>query len=278
MRTFARSAVVALALSTLALACADANNQPPPRAASHPTPQTAVNDPSPQQPYDPITKDPRPRQPFNDPSPQSPALQPPVAQAPLENPEPQRPFYGPGTTAPDDRAQAKTERPLTDAEILGIAETANKGEVSMADVALKKATKPEVKHFAALMKQSHQKALDADRKLEQKTKITAAESDVSALLTSDTDRVLKDLRDRQGKDFDRAYIDAQVKAHKDVLTAIDNRMVPNVRNGEMKAMVTDMRRTVAEHLVKAEDVQKKVDSNVTSHDAKAKSLKPVEKR
>jgi putative membrane protein len=246
MRTLVKQGVVAVAVAVamLAVACAEPRSQPPRSSAS--------------------VSEPQPQKAFNNPQPQKPILETPTAQAPIDNPEPQKPFYGPGTTEPEDRAQAKTEKPLSDAEILGVAMAANDGEVQMAEIAAKKATAPDVKQFAVLMKSSHQKALEKDKALQTKTKITSAESDASSTLKSETEKTIKELRDKQGKDFDRAYMDSQVKAHKDVLVVIDNRLVPSVKNGEVKAMLVEMRRTVADHLVKADDLHKKLEGSAST--------------
>ena len=53
------------------------------------------------------------------------------------------------------------------------------------------------------------------------------------------------MKGQKGKDFDKAYIDAQVKAHRDVLNVIDNKLLPSVQNGDLKTMLTDERSHVA---------------------------------
>ena len=264
MRTFVRTGVIFVATATLALACGGERRTA--RApVSDPAPQAAFNDPTVQTPNDPIANNHNAsRRPFDDPQPQPSALGPHSPQTPFSDPVPQKPFYGPGTTNPEDRASAKTEKPLTDAEVLGVATAANDGEVQMAEVALKKATAPDVKQFAGMMKSHHQTALQKGKTLQAKTKITGVDSDVSTTLKADASDTLKDLRSKEGKAFDRAYVDSQVKAHKDVLTVIDNRLIPSATNGEVRGMLTEMRRTVADHLVKAEDLQKKIDPTVTS--------------
>ena len=219
-----------------------------------------------QKPYDPLRESAPASQPFDEPTPQRPTLEPPTAQAPIEKPLPQKPFYGPGTTSPEERerAKAKTEKRLTDAEVIGVAVAANDGEVKMAEVAIKKAVAPDVKKFAETMKSDHEKALKKDKALEKKAKIVGADSDASAALKADAEKTLEELRTKNGRAFDRAYMDAQVKAHKDVLASIDNRLIPSAQNGEVKALLVEMRRTVADHLVSAEEIQKKAEQTVTS--------------
>lgn len=258
MRTLVRHGIFAVAAATLAIACADQQ-----RPASEPKPQAAFNDPQVQPVNDPIaTNHNPPQKPFNDPKPQESQFSPHSAQQPISDPSPQKPFNGPGSDS--DRAQAKTDRPLSDNEIIGVVMTANEGEVQMAEVAAKKATAADVKQFAGMMKSHHTSALQKDKALVKKAKISSSDSDVSSSLKSDVESTTKELRSKEGKEFDRAYIDSQVKAHKDVLTIIDNRLIPNVQNGELKSSLSEMRRTVADHLVKAENLQKKLDTGATS--------------
>jgi|GEM_PF-766510 len=270
MRTFVKHGVFAIAIATVALACGDSQRQVRDPASAEPQPQSAFNDPTVQPSNDPIANGHNaPRQPLTDTDPQRATLETPPSQTPVLTGEaPQKPFYGPGTAPPDDQVLAKTEKPLSDAEVLGVATAANDGEVLTAELAIKKATTPDVKQFAGMMKSHHQTALQKGKKLQSKTKLEAAESDASAYLKADADKTLKELRDKDGKAFDRAYMDAQVKAHKDVLTVLDNRLIPSASNGEVKSMLTEMRRTVADHLVKAEDLQKKTDptSSVSTKD------------
>jgi putative membrane protein len=239
----------------VALACQPAGA--PPRGPANPTepsPQKAFNEPKVQQPVDPLKTD----RPVTEPEPQRSAMETPTPQAPLTNPEPQKPFYGPGTKAPENRVLAKTEKRLSDAEVLGVATAANAGEVRMAEVGLKHATAQDVKDFAMLMKKSHQAALHEGKALEEKTKLRSAESEVGAYLKSNVEQVLKDLEGKTGKDFDRTFIDAQVKVHRDTLTAIDNRLIPSATDPKVKSLVTSIRHTVSDHLSKAEAIQKKL--------------------
>ncbi len=72
------------------------------------------------------------------------------------------------------------------------------------------------------------------------------------------------LKAQKGKDFDKAYMDAQVKAHRDVLAVFDTKLLPNAQNVELKSTLTDARSHVAAHLAKAEDIQSKLDTGNTS--------------
>lgn len=266
MRTILRYGLAVVAVATSAVACADRQQT---RPVSEPTPQAAFNHPTPQKPYDPVAN-PTPQQPIDNPTPQQSTFAPHPPQEPISEPTPQPPLQAPAEES------AKTERALSDAEVLGVAVEANKGEVELAEIALKRATTPDVKQFAGAMKTGHKDALQKGKALEKKTKIAAAESDVSGSLKSEVEATSKDLRTKKGKDFDRAYIDSQAKAHKDVLILIDNRLAPSATNGELKAALTDMRKHVADHLAKVEKIQKKMDA--AQEKAKAKSGEPMKHR
>ncbi|HVJ90579.1 MAG TPA: DUF4142 domain-containing protein [Labilithrix sp.] len=188
----------------------------------------------------------------------------PEERTPSTDLSPAKPGYGPRAVPPRDQALAKTDKPLSDGQVLDAAAVANEGEVKVAELALGKANSPEVKQFANVMKESHGKALRRIKTLGTKGKIARAESDLSAYLQSDTEATLNALRDKEGKEFDRAYMEAQVKAHQDILTAIDNRLSPNAMHREVKSMVNDLRGTIVDHLDRAERVQKRMDTKATS--------------
>lgn len=171
-------------------------------------------------------------------------------------------------TAKADKPMLPTEEKpsttaLTDAQIVAVAVAANEGEVQMAELAKKQAQNAEVKQFAVMMQSHHKTGLDKTKSLESKAKISADDNnDVSNKLKTEVSSTMQTLKDKKGADFDKAYMDSQVKAHKDVLDAIDNKMLPGAQNGELKAHLNEMRRQVADHLAKAESIQKKLDPSM----------------
>jgi putative membrane protein len=170
---------------------------------------------------------------------------------------------GGGTNAGTDTTPTPAkpaEKPMTDAEIVAVTSTANNGEIEMAQLATKTATNAEVKNFAAMMITQHRDMETKGKALAAKAKITPADNDASTALKSDVASTLTTLKGQKGKDFDKAYMDAQVKAHRDVLNMFDNKLLPNAQNGELKTLLNDARGHVATHLAKAEEISKKLDS------------------
>lgn len=167
---------------------------------------------------------------------------------------------GTGAGAETTTAAKPAEKPLTDAEIVAVTSSANNGEIDMANLAAKSATNADVKNFAAMMITQHKDMETKGKALAAKAKITPADNDASNSLKSDVQSTISSLKTQKGKDFDKAYMEAQVKAHRDVLNLFDNKLLPNAQNGDLKTLLTDGRSHVAAHLAKAEEIQKKLEA------------------
>lgn len=197
--------------------------------------------------------------PAQDPSSMSPPPPPPVPESrPVtSDPKPIEGALGGGTNAgtePSPPAKP-VEKPLTDAEIVAVTSSANTGEIEMAELAKKNATNADVKNFAAMMITQHRDMENKGKSVATKAKITPTDSDASTHLTTQAQTTVSSLKTQKGKDFDKAYIDAQVKAHREVLDMFDNKLLPSAQNGELKTLLTDGRAHVATHLAKAEAIQ-----------------------
>ncbi|MBS2012087.1 MAG: DUF4142 domain-containing protein [Deltaproteobacteria bacterium] len=166
-------------------------------------------------------------------------------------------------TAPTEPPPAPAKA-LSDAEITGVTSAANTGEIEMAELAKKNATNADVKSFAAMMITHHREAETKGKTVATKAKISPSESEASSHLKNDVSSAIDALKNQKGKDFDRAYIESQVKAHKDVLDIIDNKLLPAAQNADLKNHLGDVRKSVAMHLAKAEEIQQKLDKQSTS--------------
>jgi putative membrane protein len=158
-----------------------------------------------------------------------------------------------GTTGTTPDAAAVT---LTDDQILQVVHAANLGEVDQAKVAQQKAKNQQVKAFAAMMIKDHTDADTKGNNLAKKHNLTLASSPVSTTLEADSGKTLEQLKTQTGADFDRTYMDAQVKAHQMVLDTIDGKLLPNAKNAELKTMLQTMRPKIEGHLKQAQDIQK----------------------
>jgi putative membrane protein len=95
-------------------------------------------------------------------------------------------------------------------EFVQKATVANMAEIQLGQLAVKQAQDPQVKQFAQMMVDEHTKALEQLR--------SAASSQglqVASALDSKHQKLNDKLSKLQGSEFDRAYMDAMVDAHKD---------------------------------------------------------------
>ena len=144
---------------------------------------------------------------------------------------------------------------LSDGEVLAIENAINKGEISLAELARKSSVHADVKSYAGTILTQHRDALNKSAAIAKKDKIVAKVDDVSKNLQMDVKTTTGDLKKRKGGDFDTAYIDSQVRMHRDAGTLIDNQLLPSVKNNDLKNELLGLRQTVADHQTKAQDLQ-----------------------
>jgi putative membrane protein len=159
----------------------------------------------------------------------------------------------PMAAAPSDTTP--TAQPLlSDDQILQVVHTANQGEIAQAKLAKTKAKDARVKKLAAMMIKDHSdadhKAMALAKKLNGPTP-----SATSTSLESDAQNNTTTLESESGADFDKGYVDTQVKEHQAVLDLIDQQLLPNAKDAGVKTFVTAVRAKVAAHLHHAQELQ-----------------------
>jgi putative membrane protein len=147
---------------------------------------------------------------------------------------------------------------LSDAQFAGVLQTINQGRIQEAQLGQSKASSPEVKRFAREMVTSHRTAQNKESALFSRLQITPTDSTVSDQLKADTQSDISTLQSMRGKEFDRSFIDSQVRYLNNSLELID-RMTPDVKSSDLKAELQKVRTKVDAHLQDAERVQANLD-------------------
>ena len=148
--------------------------------------------------------------------------------------------------------------PLGDPEIAHIAVTANMLDAETGELAKGKAQNAEVKQFAERMVTDHTSANKEANALAQKLSLTPSDNATSQQLKTDHDRVKAELEGKSGADFDRAYIANEITMHQNVLNALDQTLIPNAQNAELKALLQKVRPLIDSHLQMAQQIQTKL--------------------
>jgi putative membrane protein len=152
-------------------------------------------------------------------------------------------------------AQQKSAAPPTDTQIAMIAATADTIDIDAGKLAAEKTTNPKVKDFAELMVRDHTSVNNQATALAQKLNLTPEESATSRGLKADADKEATKLKGLSGTAFDKAYVDNEVAYHEKVLGAVDNTLIPNTKNAELKSLLESARPIFSSHLNHAKEIQ-----------------------
>lgn len=127
-------------------------------------------------------------------------------------------------------------------------------EVESSKLALQKSQNAEVKTFAQTMVDDHMKANN-----ELKAAIDASKAGVAVPTALDDKhaKLLKDLNKKSGKDFDKAYAEAQEDAHDDAVDLFED-YAKDGKNAELKAFAGKTLPTLEQHEEHADDLKDKV--------------------
>jgi len=156
------------------------------------------------------------------------------------------------------RTEAQPASALTDGQILQVVHTANLGEVEQAKVALSKTKDARVRKLAQAMVRDHTQADKKGMALAKKANLEREPSPASESIASDADGVTRSLRAEPGPDFDRDYVDAQIREHQSVLAVLDQKLAAGMTSDELKTYLAEVRAAVAAHLQHAQELRQEM--------------------
>jgi putative membrane protein len=147
---------------------------------------------------------------------------------------------------------------FNDAEVAAIAVAANKIDINYGKLAKDKSNNKEVIEFANTMIRDHSGVIDQAVALVTKLGVTPKDNAMSQQLNSGAEAMLKTLKSKNGKAFDKAYVDNEVAYHKAVINAVRTVLIPGSSNKELKGLLTAILPALDSHLEHAELLQKKL--------------------
>ena len=156
--------------------------------------------------------------------------------------------------ATNNEAAAATK--LTDPEIASVAVTADQIDIDYAAIAKEKSKNADVLQFAATMAKDHQSVNDQAVALATKLGVTPQDNSLTQSLLTGAASTKTMLNSKSGADFDKAYIDNEVAYHKAAIDVVENTLIPNATNEELKGLLQTALPIFKQHLAHAEMVQK----------------------
>lgn len=145
-----------------------------------------------------------------------------------------------------------------DAEVLGLIQEIDQHEMRAAEVAQsKKNIDKKVIDYAKKMEKVHSRNLQKDFVLSQTSGIVPANTDTVVSQRNQGLEEMARLKALNGDEFASAYIVAMVNGHTQALALIDSKS-GQIQNADLKKHVAKTRSHVAEHLKKAQKVQREL--------------------
>ena len=145
--------------------------------------------------------------------------------------------------------------PPSDAQIAAIVVAANTVDVDAGKQAESRTANHDVRAFAERMVADHTGVNQQAVALVQKLHVTPEDNDTSKTLRQDGAATLARLGKLSGRDFDKAYVDNEVKYHQTVIDALDKTLIPDASNRELKALLIKVRPAFVAHLEHAKHLQ-----------------------
>jgi putative membrane protein len=143
----------------------------------------------------------------------------------------------------------------TDAQIAQIVVTANQVDIDTGKLAQSRAQSQEVRDFGQRMVTDHSGVNKSAVELVTRLHVTPEPNDTSKSLQKGGDDSLAALKKLSGAAFDKAYVDHEVTYHQAVLDAVDQTLIPNAQNAELKALLVKVRPAFVAHLEHAKHLQ-----------------------
>jgi len=177
--------------------------------------------------------------------------------------------YGTDTTgAASSTAMADTSRMAasttpsgggnwSDANIVALLDEANAADSSAGAIAATKGTSSSVRDFAKRMERDHHQLRAQGQALAKKLNVTPAppsDDPVTSMAQNETNTLNSTAK---GKDFDKAYVDAEVNVHKAVLD-LATKAAGQTQTAELKNLIQKAAPVIKAHLDLAESIQKKL--------------------
>lgn len=156
------------------------------------------------------------------------------------------------TSAADNESTDSNSKKVSDQAFLKEAADGGLAEVDLGQLAMEKASSPEVKEFAQRMVTDHGKANDQLKEIATRKGVTIS-SEPNAKDKATKDRLAK----LSGEEFDKAYMAHMLKDHKKDVAAFKSEST-NGQDPDIKQFASETLPTLEEHLKQAESVTPKV--------------------
>ena len=134
------------------------------------------------------------------------------------------------------QASAQEVADMSDLEYAHIAYTADNIDIRYAYLALALSANPDIHAFANTMIRDHSAVNEAALGLLDKLGASAQDNAFSQTLNGNAEKIIDGIVQLRGAEFDAAYAANELAYHQAVNDLVENTMIPNIDNAEVKAL------------------------------------------
>lgn len=163
-------------------------------------------------------------------------------------------------STPSTSVQSKPAATLDDPTIVAIFDAANTWDMETGRLAIKKGRNKDVRMFADMMVRDHKAVRQLGRNLARKLGVTPTAPGKDFALHRAHVVAMRTLRAKQGRAFDKAYIDHEVAYHQAVIDAVTTQLLPATQNAELKALQMKVAPNFQAHLAAGKNLQRQLES------------------
>lgn len=157
--------------------------------------------------------------------------------------------------AQNSPARSRAPNQPGDAEILATLIVLDSAVMLDADVALRKRISGAVREYATALRHDHQANIGATSAVAARANVSPAANPAIDSLRQITAHARSELMAFDGHEFERMYLNALVEGHAIAFIAIEKKLMPAAMNPGVKVHLIDVRARIANHLVKARELQ-----------------------
>ena len=131
---------------------------------------------------------------------------------------------------------------------------ANKIEIQQAQAAAKKATIPTVREYAQRLLKDHKANAQKLQQVAKQAGVTLADTGAQTATESQS-ATMGELEGKSGKEFDQAFIAAQISAHEQNIDKIRNQLIPSTDQPAVRDYLQQTASAMEGHLASAKQLQ-----------------------
>jgi putative membrane protein len=142
--------------------------------------------------------------------------------------------------------------------ILSQLHVSNTAEIQLSKLAARKASSPRVKEVANKLAADHAKNREEERALAQKLNVALTPGTAGEKAAADSEALPPELQGKTGLDFDKAFVEHEIKEHELNIEKLQNQLLPAAQNAEMKAYLQRALTAIEGHLADLKQVQQQL--------------------